>query len=112
MQDKNSNIARQIGQKIKSVRNMRNISSADMANILGVSRQQLQNYESGEADIKIDRLFDIAEALGVDMSFFFAGFSKTSDSYDEFNVVQNLEHIKDANLKQTICGLIKELSQN
>ena len=109
MSNKNINISRQIGQKIKFMRNMRNISSVDMANILGISRQQLQNYERGYADIKIDRLFEIAKILDIDVNFFFEVISASSDSYD---TLQNLMCIKDIKLKETICSLIKELSKN
>jgi transcriptional regulator with XRE-family HTH domain len=48
----------------------------DLAERIGVSFQQVQNYENGTNRISISRLTRIAEALDVPPTFFFAGETK------------------------------------
>ena len=114
MKDNNNNLAKEIGQKIKFMRNTRHISSSDLAKELNITRQQLQKYEIGEVDIKVDRLYEIANLLGVDISFFFSDSAKTSDNSTDknFDILANFNHIKDTQIKKSLCGLIKELSEN
>ena len=44
MKNKKDNIRKEIGYKIKFIRNLRGISTEDFADKLGISRSQLQNY--------------------------------------------------------------------
>ena len=55
MKNKKDNIRKEIGYKIKFIRNLRGISTEDFADKLGISRSQLQNYEKGLTDIKISK---------------------------------------------------------
>lgn len=40
----------------------------DLANQLGASWAQIKHYESGDVDMPVDRLFDLAACLGVRVS--------------------------------------------
>lgn len=53
---KNNLLKKEIGIKIKSIRNKRHISIEELSKLLGVSCRQVQNYKKGITDIKIDRL--------------------------------------------------------
>ena len=44
--------------------------------VVGVRAQQIQKYENGKDRIASSRLFLLAAALGVPVSFFFAGLPK------------------------------------
>lgn len=106
-----STLEKEIGNKIKHIRNMRHISLENFAKILGVSRRQVQNYERGLTDIKIDRLYDIAKIVKVDITYFFENNSDTIKDID-FNILPNFNKIKDQKIKESIQELVKELSNN
>ncbi len=54
-----------VGQRIKSLRIERGLTQSDLAERLNVSYQQIQKYENGTSSVTVDRLFEIAAALGV-----------------------------------------------
>ena len=109
----NNNIIKEIGLKIRSVRNLRHISLVKMSQMLGISRRQLQNYEKGLNDIKVARLYEIAKIMNVDLAFFFDETSSLSEDSEEFlDILSNFARIKDAKIRESICDLLKELSNN
>jgi transcriptional regulator with XRE-family HTH domain len=54
--------------RIAEWRARRGLTQAQLAELLEVSRNQEQSYESGETDIRLSRLVRIADALGVGLS--------------------------------------------
>ncbi|EOE1546136.1 helix-turn-helix domain-containing protein [Providencia rettgeri] len=64
-------IAKNVGEKIKKLRSKYKISGLDLANVLGVSQQQLSKYEKGLVDISISKLILISIYFNVDVSYFF-----------------------------------------
>jgi transcriptional regulator with XRE-family HTH domain len=62
-----------VGRKIRERRIMLGLSQQALASLIGVTYQQAHKYERGINRLSASRLFDIAEALGVDISFFFDG---------------------------------------
>jgi transcriptional regulator with XRE-family HTH domain len=48
-----------------------NISQEMLANALGISFQQIQNYEKGVNSVSAVRLFEICKILNVSLSFMF-----------------------------------------
>jgi transcriptional regulator with XRE-family HTH domain len=60
----------EIGDNIKSARNLSGESQERLAEFLGVSFQQLQKYETGANRIPIDRLAKIADRFGMPLSEF------------------------------------------
>jgi len=59
------NIKRNIGSRIRHLRQLKNLSQMELAEKVGVSFQQIQKYESGKSEITLSRLNDIAEALNI-----------------------------------------------
>jgi len=59
------NIKRNIGNRIRHLRQLKNLSQMELAEKVGVSFQQIQKYESGKSEITLSRLNDIAEALNI-----------------------------------------------
>jgi transcriptional regulator with XRE-family HTH domain len=53
----------EIGARIKSLRVARHISQTRLAECLGVSLQQVQNYEKGHTGLTIARMKRIAEVM-------------------------------------------------
>jgi transcriptional regulator with XRE-family HTH domain len=50
------------------------MTQQQLGDIVGIKFQQIQKYETGMNRISASRLWDIAQALGVSISFFFEGF--------------------------------------
>ncbi len=62
-----------IGRRMQLRRVMMGMSQKDLAQICGVTFQQIQKYESAGNRISASRLFEISAALETPVSFFFAG---------------------------------------
>ena len=54
-------------QKIKSFREMRNYTQEHMAEILGISQRSYSSIENGQTQLTVDRLFEISEALQINI---------------------------------------------
>jgi transcriptional regulator with XRE-family HTH domain len=66
-------IDRRIGQRLKMRRLEMGVSQERLADLLGVTFQQIQKYEKGVNRVAASRLFDIAVALDVPIAHFFEG---------------------------------------
>ena len=62
-----------IGQRIQLRRVMLGLSQKDLANVCGVSFQQIQKYETAGNRISASRLFELSTAMETPVSFFFRG---------------------------------------
>ncbi len=64
---------RYVGGRIRERRIMLGLSQQQMAHMIGVTYQQTHKYERGINRISAGRLFEIARALKVSVSYFFEG---------------------------------------
>ena len=62
-----------IGQRLQLRRVMLGLSQKDLAEVCGVSFQQIQKYETANNRIAASRLFEISTAMETPVSFFFRG---------------------------------------
>jgi transcriptional regulator with XRE-family HTH domain len=62
-----------IGQKIRARRTLLGLSQTDLADVAGITFQQVQKYEKGANRVGAGRLQQFSEALGVPPSYFFEG---------------------------------------
>ena len=62
---------RHVGQRIRERRVMLGLSQQQLAQLIGVTYQQAHKYETGINRISAGRLYQIAQALGVEISYFF-----------------------------------------
>jgi transcriptional regulator with XRE-family HTH domain len=62
-----------VGSRMRLRRAELGISQQDLAERVGIAFQQIQKYEVGRNRVSAGRLFDIGRALGVPVSYFFAG---------------------------------------
>jgi transcriptional regulator with XRE-family HTH domain len=65
-----------VGARLRMLRKLKNFSQEKLAQALGLTFQQVQKYERADNRIGASRLYHIAEALGVQVSYFFEGFGK------------------------------------
>jgi transcriptional regulator with XRE-family HTH domain len=73
---KASGLDRIIGNRVRARRLELHLSQADLADVLGVTFQQVQKYEKGRNRIGAGRLAIIAQALKTDSSFFMGDMSE------------------------------------
>jgi transcriptional regulator with XRE-family HTH domain len=70
-------VDKRIGQRVRSRRLEISMSQERLAELLGVTFQQVQKYEKGVNRIAASRLFDISAALDVPVARFFEGLTAT-----------------------------------
>ena len=75
-----------IGKRIKLRRIMLRMTQSDLAQMCGISFQQIQKYEAGVNRISCSRLFKISHVLNVPIEFFF-------DNINEMYRTETLELI-------------------
>ncbi len=68
-----------VGQRIRQRRWLTGMTQQKLAELVGIKFQQIQKYETGANRVSASRLWDIADALGVDVSFFFEGLQSEED---------------------------------
>lgn len=80
-----SNIDEYIGRKIKYFRERKNITQAELAELLGTTSQTMSRYESGKRGIDHPDLFLLAKYFNVSINDFFPPMSdiKIQNEYDE-----------------------------
>ena len=75
-----------VGKRVRHRRWMVGMTQQQLAEHVGIKFQQIQKYETGMNRVSASRLWDIADALEVPVSFFFEGLERkgeekaTSDS--------------------------------
>ena len=62
-----------VGKRIRHRRWLVGMTQQQLAQCVGIKFQQIQKYETGANRVSASRLWDIADALGVEVSFFFEG---------------------------------------
>ncbi|MBU3259388.1 helix-turn-helix domain-containing protein [Roseovarius sp. PS-C2] len=62
-----------VGKRIRHRRWLVGMTQQQLAEHVGIKFQQIQKYETGANRVSASRLWDIADALGVEVSFFFEG---------------------------------------
>ena len=65
-----------VGKRIRHRRWLVGMTQQQVADKVGIKFQQIQKYETGMNRVSASRLWDIADALGVTISFFFEGLSE------------------------------------
>lgn len=67
-----------VGKRVRHRRWMVGMTQQQLAEQVGIKFQQIQKYETGMNRISASRLWDIADALDVPVSFFFEGLNGKS----------------------------------
>ncbi len=67
------NVDIHVGKRIRQRRWLIGMTQQKLAELVGIKFQQIQKYETGANRVSASRLWDIGEAMGVPVSFFFEG---------------------------------------
>lgn len=72
-----------VGKRIRHRRWMVGMTQQQLGEVVGIKFQQIQKYETGMNRVSASRLWDIATALDVSISFFFEGIEDETVAVDE-----------------------------
>jgi len=75
----------EIGRKIRALRLQRGLSQSDLARGIGLTFQQIQKYEKGTNRVSAGRLQQIADFLGVPITFFYRGMGERTKANETRN---------------------------
>lgn len=105
-----------VGSKIYSLRLAKGLSRQQLAEVIGVTHQQLQKYEKGYNRISVGRLVLIAKALHTDVTHFYEGIDTmknepvlTQHQRMCIEVSRNFMKIESAKHQNAVNSLVKSL---
>lgn len=78
-----NSIDRHVGTRLRLRRSLLGMSQTDLGKKLGVTFQQIQKYERGTNRIGASRLFSVANALEVPISYFYEGLDEAGEPAHE-----------------------------
>jgi transcriptional regulator with XRE-family HTH domain len=109
------------GQVVRELRKIKGLTQMELAELVGVSYQQIQKYEKSFDSISVERLKQIAKALDAPMTLFFpSGRDVVAESQETYGKLKNDERlllelfgtIKDRKTKQAILDFLRTLASN
>ena len=62
-------IVEEIGSRIEMLRKRMRFTQKALADVIGVTQQQINRWESGEIEMKVTSLIKVAKALGVSTDY-------------------------------------------
>ncbi|MQY42805.1 helix-turn-helix domain-containing protein [Epibacterium sp. SM1969] len=85
-----------VGKRIRHRRWLIGMTQQQLAEKVGIKFQQIQKYETGANRVSASRLWDISDALEVQVSFFFEGLQEDQQTADGNLVPDDLMTDKEA----------------
>ncbi|KRS12297.1 Cro/Cl family transcriptional regulator [Roseovarius atlanticus] len=76
-----------VGKRIRHRRWLVGMTQQQLAESVGIKFQQIQKYETGANRVSASRLWDIADALDVEVSFFFEGLDQEDGDKDNVDMI-------------------------
>ncbi|MGE3292326.1 MAG: helix-turn-helix domain-containing protein [Geminicoccaceae bacterium] len=112
-----ADIDRYVGLRLRDRRLQLGLTQQQMADQIGVTYQQAHKYEKGINRLASGRLYVVAQALGVDVSYFFEGFDSsnpgprhTSSQRRMLELTRNFTGISSRQQQVALCNLVRVLS--
>jgi transcriptional regulator with XRE-family HTH domain len=109
-------VDRHVGARMRERRIMLGLTQQQMAELIGVTYQQAHKYEKGINRVAAGRLHNIAQALGVEVGYFFDGlnsdkaFRATPQQRMLLELARNFISISTRRHQEAICSLARALS--
>lgn len=113
----------QVGQNLRSARNLRGLTQKKLGEAVGLTLQQIQKYENGSNRITVSRLHQFSEVLNVPVAHFFSGpvteghqdengegVDGLKFSADDFEILSLTKHLSPRMKRRLIC-LIEEMAE-
>lgn len=99
-----------IGKRIKDRRKELGKTLEEVGKVVGVSKQTIQRYESGEINIPYDKINLLAKALNCSGADFFFDYEFNQEKYNEENA-KLLNRVKNDSQLKKLVGLYSELTE-
>jgi transcriptional regulator with XRE-family HTH domain len=113
-------VDRYVSLRIRQRRIMLGLTQQQMAELIGVTYQQAHKYETGINRISAGRLYQIARALGVEISYFFedvepgSGVTRSQELMPQqrmlLELARNFAAIRSRKHQEALCHLARVLS--
>ena len=108
---------RYVGSRMRERRIMLGLTQQQMAELIGVTYQQAHKYEKGINRIAGGRLYAIAQALGVEVSFFYEGIGTEAGAFKPtpkqrllLELTRNFSSITSRRQQEAVCSLARALA--
>ncbi len=102
-----------IGKNLKYMRQSRGLTQKNIGDLLGVSFQQVQKYESGANKLPIEHLFRLKNYYGTNYEAFFSGVNdRDSSMLKQEDIFEQIDTMKDKIFKRKILTAIQILILN
>jgi len=111
-------VDRHVGARMRERRIMLGLTQQQMAELIGVTYQQAHKYEKGINRVSAGRLYTIARALGVQVSYFYEGVFNEGASAPSPNqrmlleLARNFLEIRDRTHQEAVVSLAGALAEN
>jgi transcriptional regulator with XRE-family HTH domain len=78
-----------LGKRLRARRKLLGMTQLDVANVCGLSFQQIQKYENAVNKVSAATLWELSRALGVEISYFYDGLSDMNGLRKSVNGVRH-----------------------
>lgn len=105
--------SKEIGRRIRSFRQDAGLSQEALAELIGLSFQQVQKYESGHTTLNILKLQQVAQALKVQVSDFFESTPSKQIRLtgEEDQLLQAFRKVKNTDMRGCVLKLVGNLNK-
>lgn len=105
--------SKEMGRRLRKFRQEAGLSQEGLAELINVTFQQVQKYESGQTTLSITRLQQIADALKVQAVDFFdrKPVKNSRLTVEEDELLQSFRKIKNAEMRECILKLVGNVNK-
>lgn len=102
----------EIGFRLRTMRQQAGLTQEQLAEMLGITSQQIQKYESGKSKLNTDRLQQFAHALSVTIQCFFSDCKDHLPMADaEKLLVESYRSIESREVKESLLKIAVHASK-
>jgi len=110
-------IDKHVGQRLRDRRRLLDMSQQDIANILGISYQQVQKYESGLNRISAGRLYLLAHIMRTEVGYFYEGLPPGDDLLngrisEADLIIPDLDTLPNVNVRDALTDLVRAIKDS
>lgn len=107
---------RRLGQKLRQARLLKGLTQRQIADVAGVSWQQVQKYESGDNRVTAERLYRISQATDLSLAFFLENETTgetVSDALSEeaLRLAGHIEALPDRLVRYSVSSLVSSIAR-
>ena len=106
-----------VGLRIRQRRTMLGLTQQQLADLIGVTYQQAHKYEKGINRVSAGRLYDVAQVLGVSISYFYEGIGEEMSSVmsDQqrlcLELARNFTNIPNPKHREAVAQIVRSLAE-